>query len=71
MNLQAVELELTRYMLFSVAVSVLGFMITMWVLYMVIKNAIRDGIRESGLVQTWAESVASVGGPFAPGTKAD
>jgi hypothetical protein len=54
MNLQAMQLEMARLVLFSIALSALGFAITMWVLYLVIKNAVRDGIKESGLVQAQA-----------------
>lgn len=54
MNLKAFELEMTRLAIFSGAVELIAFMLAMWCLYVVIKSAIRDGIKESGLVRNWA-----------------
>jgi len=56
MNFGALEIELTRLTLAYAAGSLLGFMITMWALYHVIRAAIRDGIQESGLVETWSKT---------------
>ena len=44
-------MELQRQALISLLVLIVLFAVTMWVLYLVIKAAIRDGIRESGLVE--------------------
>ncbi len=53
MNMSAVEVEMTRLLVWYLALSALAFAGTMWVLYVVIRLAIRDGIRDSGLVDTW------------------
>ena len=57
MNIQVLDAELTRLTLAYLAASLIGFMVSMWVLYIVIKAAIRDGIQESGLVDTWDKAV--------------
>ncbi len=57
MNIQVLDAELTRLTLTYLAASLIGFMVSMWVLYIVIKAAIRDGIQESGLVDTWNKAV--------------
>jgi hypothetical protein len=67
----AMEAALTRYAIFSFAVSVLVFMVTMWVLYFVIKSAIRDGIIESGLVERWATTVKVSQRPFHDDSRPD
>ncbi|MBX3655213.1 MAG: hypothetical protein KF686_13600 [Ramlibacter sp.] len=36
--------------IFLLVISIAGYVITLWIAYLVIKMAIRDGIRESGLV---------------------
>lgn len=59
MNIKAFELELTRLAVFWGAIELIAFMATMWVLYVVIKSAVRDGIKESGLVRNWATTVQS------------
>lgn len=59
MNIKAFEQEMTRAAIFAMAVELIAFVIVMWVLYIVIKSAIRDGIKESGLVRTWATEVHS------------
>ena len=58
LGMKALELELTRLAIWWVAVSLVGYILGMWVLYIVIKSAIRDGIQESGLVRTWSRTVA-------------
>jgi len=55
--MQAFELELTRLTLAYAAWEAIAFAIGMWVLYYVIKCAIRDGIRESGLAHDWTRIV--------------
>jgi len=50
--IRALETELQRQALISLLVLIVLFAVTMWVLYLVIKAAIRDGIRESGLLET-------------------
>lgn len=57
MNIAAIEAELLRLQIFWAAISVLGLMFSMWILYLVVKAAIRDGIKESGLVETWQSRV--------------
>ena len=51
MNLQALEAEMIRATVFMFAVSVLATAIGLWITYLVIKLAIRDGIKESGLIE--------------------
>jgi hypothetical protein len=58
MDIRAFEIEMTRLALFYAAASLIGFLVSMWVLYIVIKSAVRDGLRESGLVHTWARAAA-------------
>lgn len=47
-----------RAFLFSLAIGVISLLITCWLAYMVLKAAIRDGIKESGLVASWATTVS-------------
>lgn len=56
--MQGLEAQLTRLGIFAVAVDLAGFIVGAWVLYHVIRAAIRDGIQESGLVETWNRSMA-------------
>lgn len=63
--MKQLEIELTRLAIWYVAAYLLGFIITMLALYYVIRSAIRDGIRDSGLVQTWQRIVASQMKPHA------
>ena len=58
MNWKALEAEMTRAAIFGTAVEIIAVMIFLWLMYWVTKNAIRDGIKESGIVETWAKSVA-------------
>jgi hypothetical protein len=58
MNLKALEAEMTRAAIFSTAIEIIALIIFFWLMYLVTKNAIRDGIKESGLVETWAKVVA-------------
>jgi hypothetical protein len=58
--IRALEAEMNRQALFSLIVLIVVFAITMWVLYLVMRAAIRDGIRESGLVQTWRTTAAAI-----------
>lgn len=59
MDFQALEIELTKMAVWVAAAQLLAFCITMFVLYLVIKAAIRDGINESKLVnRTWQEGAA-------------
>lgn len=57
MNLEAlqrqVELEMQRQAIFALAVAAILFIVGAWVTYLVVKAAIRDGIKESGLVESW------------------
>ncbi|MDO9015098.1 MAG: hypothetical protein Q7U84_10065 [Polynucleobacter sp.] len=63
MNLHAIETEMLRLQLWALAVGLVTFIVTMWALYIVIKAAIRDGIQESGLVKTWAQTAANAHRP--------
>lgn len=51
MNLQALETEMTRQMIFLFAASTILTAIGIWITYLIIKLAIRDGIKESGLIE--------------------
>lgn len=51
MNFAKMQLELDRLVFISFVAELIAFLIAMWVLYMVIKAAVRDGLRESGLVE--------------------
>lgn len=47
-----------RVVMFEIAVTIIGVGLTCWLSYLVIKAAIRDGIKESGLVgESWEETV--------------
>jgi len=48
-NINGFEAELTRIAIFSVAMEIIALILFFWVLYVVIKSAIRDGINESRL----------------------
>jgi len=50
------NLELTRLFIFWMAVSFCSFVLSCFIAYYVIKCAIRDGIKESGLIDTWESS---------------
>ena len=64
---RAFEIELQRQALISLLVLLVFLAIGMWALYAVIKAAIRDGIRESGLLEvrhpTWRAAVDAAHGP--------
>jgi hypothetical protein len=66
-SLNALQAEIQRQVLIGVLLSVVCFVVTMWVLYMVIKAAIRDGIQESGLIESrrapWSSAVKAAGRP--------
>jgi hypothetical protein len=51
MNLHTLEVEMARQAIFLFAVSILVTAICLWLTYLLIKLAIRDGIKESGLIE--------------------
>jgi hypothetical protein len=57
--MKAFEIEMTRLTLAYAVWEAIAFAIAMAVLYYVVKCAIRDGIQESGLVQTWRTTSAA------------
>lgn len=57
MNLHALQAEMQRQALFELGVLLIVLAIACWITYAILKAAIRDGIRESGLVDTWATAV--------------
>lgn len=59
MDVKAFEMAMAREMLFGLAVGLLALILSIWITYLVIKNAIRDGINESRLGDKWRASVAS------------
>jgi hypothetical protein len=59
MDINVFQGELLRLQIFWVATSLITFMITMWVLCLVVKAAVRDGINESAMVDTWKSRVAA------------
>lgn len=52
-----VEQEMQRQAILALVILAVLVALMFWLLYITIKAAIRDGIKESGLVPTWAESV--------------
>lgn len=48
-NLQAINEAMIRAALLSIAISIIGLIAGTWLTYVVLKAAIRDGIKESGL----------------------
>lgn len=57
LNLRALEAEMNRQMIFWAAIELIAIIVFFWVLYVVIKNAIRDGINESRLGDRWTRAV--------------
>lgn len=57
MDVRAFEIAIAREMLFGLAVGLIALILSIWITYMVIKNAIRDGINESRLGDKWQASV--------------
>lgn len=55
--MSAFEIEMTRALLFELAVLLIALMLSIWITYLVIKNAIRDGINESRLGDRWTRAV--------------
>ncbi|MGB6101704.1 MAG: hypothetical protein WBG44_12650 [Comamonas sp.] len=51
MNTNAIQTELTRVALFELAIGLILLIALIWISYVLMKNAIRDGIRESGLIE--------------------
>jgi len=56
---QQLEMWFWQTTIAAAAISVIGTVFTCWIAYSVIKAAIRDGIKESGMVETWARTVAT------------
>jgi hypothetical protein len=59
MNFRALEAEITRLTLWAAALELIAFVALMITLYYVIRFAIRDGIRESGLIEHWRPRAAT------------
>lgn len=59
MNFETLQIELTRIAIWAIAAQVVAFLATMFVLYLVIKSAIRDGINESKMGDTWRWHVSA------------
>lgn len=64
--LDAMQLEIQRQALVALLLTLICFAMGMWVFYLVAKAAIRDGIRESGLVASqrsaWTDAVRAASG---------
>ena len=58
MNVEALEAELFRSGLFWAGLELISILIGLWVFYRVLKAAVREGIKESGLVDTLARAAA-------------
>jgi hypothetical protein len=54
----AMRREAFQMLVLGVIAYAISFAITMYVLYIVIKNAVRDGINESRLTDNWQRRVA-------------
>lgn len=55
MNVSAVQNEMARLSVWFFAVELIVLIVALFLLYLVIKSAVRDGIKESGLVDAmWA-----------------
>lgn len=52
--MNALEARLTEITLAYLFWEAIAFAFAMWLVYFAVKCAIRDGIRESGLLTTWA-----------------
>lgn len=50
MKLETWEEQLTRLLIWAAAVELVALIVSLFLLYLVIKAAIRDGIRESGVI---------------------
>lgn len=59
MDVKAFEMAMAREMLFELAVGLIALILSIWITYLVIKNAIRDGINESRLGDKWRASVVN------------
>lgn len=57
-NLKEFEMQMTKAAFQLMVIEAIAFMIAMWVLYIVIKYAIRDGINESRLGSDWKRTAA-------------
>ncbi|WP_382160391.1 hypothetical protein [Hydrogenophaga sp. ANAO-22] len=55
----AMRREVFQMIVLGAIASTISFLITMYVLYIVIKNAVRDGINESRLTDNWRGRVAA------------
>ena len=51
MDWKAIENELLRFQIWVAAISFIATVAWIWISYIVIKNGIRDGIKESGLLE--------------------
>lgn len=75
MDFRALEIELTKAAAWAVFAEALAFAIGMLILYFVLKAAIRDGINESKMADTWRRHVntarASEGVQDLPPMRAD
>lgn len=52
----------TTLLLLALLAYTVAFAASMWVLYIVVRYAIRDGIRESGLLEATTRRAAAAGG---------
>ena len=60
--MQTFEAAMTRAMIFEIAVLLIALILSIWITYLVIKNAIRDGINESRLGDRWRQAVDTAKG---------
>lgn len=56
-NFAAMNAEITRQLIFGAAIWLLGWMLFFWLLYLVVKAAVRDGINESRMGDRWKQAV--------------
>ncbi len=71
MNFKAAQAELDRYAAWVLAVEVIALIVFLFLLYLVVKAAVRDGIKDSGIVDAIRSLRAPVEETRLPPMRAD
>lgn len=69
LEIEAMQTQLTRATIFLIAGQLVFLACMFWVLYLVLKSAIRDGINESRLGDSWKAQVRAAERTDAEGGK--